>query len=84
MLPELNKYIDRCVIDEYAVRTEDGFMLDVDDIPDHEKLTFLMKLLEEDTPLRDIALTLMQKLIDDRIPHCEQEYFFDHIYGEIN
>lgn len=77
MLPELNNYIDRCIVDEYAVRTEDGFMLDVDDLPDHEKLTFLTKLLEEDTSLRDTALSLMQKLIDDRIPYCEAEDLSD-------
>jgi hypothetical protein len=73
MIPELNTYIDRCIIDEYAMRTNDGFQLDVDDLPQHEKLTFLTKLLENDTSLRDSALNLMQNLIDERLPNYEAE-----------
>lgn len=73
MIPELNTYIDRCIIDEYAMRTNDGFQLDVDDLPQHEKLTFLTKLLESDTSLRDSALSLMQNLINERLHDHEVE-----------
>lgn len=71
---ELDTYIDRCLLDDYAVFDEDGFHLDVDNLPSNEKLNFLLRLLEEDTSLRDRALSLMQKLIDERLPTYEAEH----------
>jgi hypothetical protein len=71
---ELEKFIDRCIIDEYATKNlEEGYYLDVDQIPAHDQNILLAKMLEADTALRDHALSCMQKMIDERITEVELE-----------
>lgn len=75
---EINKYIDVCLINEYAFQTEDGFMLDVDSLPEIEKTNFLDVLMKDDTTVRDFVLFQMQKMINERIEHYEVGYK-DHV-----
>lgn len=70
----LNKYIDVCLIDEYATKSfEDGYTLDIDDLPDHEIENFLDRLMQDDTTVRDLVRYHMQQMIDARLPECEVE-----------
>jgi hypothetical protein len=73
-MDDLNKYIDICLIDEYANKSfEDGYTLDLDDLPDHEISNFLDRLMQEDTTVRDLVRYHMQQMIDARLPECEVE-----------
>lgn len=72
---ELNKYIDRCIIDEYAHKDREGSLeLDISDIPPNELSNFLSRLMDEDTTVRDFVRDQMQKLIDERIPEVEWQH----------
>lgn len=62
-LHHIDKYIDRCLIDEYKFNHK----VDIDDIPHHEKMTFLDILMSNDTNVRQDVLCAMQKLIDERL-----------------
>lgn len=69
---DLNKYIDTCIIDEYATKNlSEGYALDVDDIPQHEISVFLDELMKRDTGVRDFVLHSMQQLINKRLGECE-------------
>jgi len=71
-MKELNRYIDTCIISEYADKDiHNGYTLDVDSLPEHERANFLDELMKHDTAVRDLVLSHMQKLIDDRLPECE-------------
>lgn len=71
---ELEKFIDHCIIDEYATKNiEEGYYLDVDQIPAHDQNILLEKLMEADTGLRNYALAYMQQMIDERIVEVELE-----------
>lgn len=71
---ELERFIDRCIIDEYATKNlEEGYSLDIDQVPEHDQNIFLTKMLEADTNLRNYALNCMQQMIDDRIKEVELE-----------
>ncbi len=71
-MESLNKYVDLCIIDEYAEKSfEEGYTLDVDCLPDNEIANFLAELMERDTSVRDYVLHSMQQIIDDRLPECE-------------
>ncbi len=70
----LDQYIDLCLVDEYADKDiENGYSLDVDSLPEHERANFLDKLMQEDTSVRDFVLFQMQKLIDERLPECQAD-----------
>jgi hypothetical protein len=76
-MKEINSYIDRCLIDEYATKNfDDGYYLDVDDLSEHERSNFLDVLMKHDTNVRDYVLFQMQKLIDQRLPEVEAEKRF--------
>jgi hypothetical protein len=69
---DLNKYIDHCIIDEYATKSlSEGFSLDVDDIPENELSNFLHELMQRDTNVRDYVLHSMQSMINERLRECE-------------
>jgi hypothetical protein len=71
-MDSLNQYIDLCLIDEYAEKSfTEGYSLDVDSIPEHDRSNFLDELMRHDTTVRDLVLYHMQKLIDERLPECE-------------
>jgi hypothetical protein len=71
-MKELNRYVDLCLIDEYADKDfENGYSLDVDSLPEHERDNFLNELMKHDTTVRDLVLFHMQKFIDERLPECE-------------
>lgn len=73
-MKELNRYIDICLIDEYATKSfTEGYSLDVDDLTEHERDNFLAELMKHDTAVRDLVHYHMQKLIDERLPECEAE-----------
>jgi hypothetical protein len=71
-MKELNRYIDTCIIAEYAEKDfHNGYTLDVDSLPDNERANFLDELMKHDTAVRDLVLCHMQQLIDDRLMKCE-------------
>ncbi len=71
-MKELNHYIDICLIDEYADKDfNNGYTLDVDSLPEHERANFLDELMKHDTAVRDLVLYHMQKLLNKRLPECE-------------
>lgn len=73
-MEELENYVDRCLIDEYAIKSfEDGYYLDVETIPENERLTLVEKMIKEDTGLRDQVLHYMQELINKRLQVVELE-----------
>ena len=75
---DLNKYIDTCIIDEYATKSfSEGFSLDIDDVPQHEVSNFLDELMKRDTDVRDYVLNSMQQLINKRLSECESEERYD-------
>lgn len=80
IMNQLNQFIDKCIIDEYATKDQEGYTLDVDSIPEHDKALFLEKIMENDTTLRDIVLFHMQRMINDRIPECEVNDRFENGY----
>lgn len=74
IVQELNRYIDNCLIDEYATPTHDGgYYLDLDDLPEYEKNNFLEIAMKHDTSLRDEILFQMQKLINQRLNIYEED-----------
>lgn len=73
-MKELNRYIDICLIDEYANKNVNrGYSLDIDSLPEHERSNFLDELMKNDTTVKDLVLFHMQKLIDERLSHCESK-----------
>jgi hypothetical protein len=84
VMDDLNKYVDRCLIDEYADKNlEEGHILDIDSVPENEQTNFLIKLFETDTGLRDFALHYMQKMIDERLPEVTKNDRFEQDFGDI-
>ena len=78
IMKELYKYIDVCLIDEYAEGNfEDGYSLDIDSLPKNEISNFLDRLMQEDTTIRDFVLSHMQQMINERLPIREVDYRFD-------
>ena len=73
MKPTIQKYIDRCVIDEYANKDYlNGFHLDVTDMSKHDQNNFLDLLMNQDDVLRELVLDRMQELINERLNAVEQ------------
>jgi hypothetical protein len=68
----LNRYIDICLIDEYADKDlRNGYALDIDSLPEHTRSNFLDELMKHDTSVRDLVLYHMQEMINERLPECE-------------
>lgn len=81
-MKNLITYIDRCLIDEYAIKCfKKGYSLDIDALPKHEISNFLNRLMEHDTSVRDYVLYQMQELINERLPIVEAEHRYDAGYG---
>lgn len=73
-MDKINRFIDRCLIDEYAdKKSKDGYSLDVDDLPKKEIKDLVDILLDEDTDTRDTVLFQIQKLINERLPIVESD-----------
>ena len=68
-MSQLEKYIDNCLIDEYANKKD--YTLDVSSLPKNEIQNFLDVLMDDDTEIRDLILDKMQHLIDERLPEVE-------------
>ena len=68
-MQRIEKYIDNCLIDEYADKS--NYTLDVSDLPQNELDNFLDQLMSADTEVRDLVLYKMQQLIDSRLPEVE-------------
>lgn len=83
IMDDLNKYVDRCLIDEFAYKNlEEGHYLDIENVPPSEQINFLNKLFETDTGLREFALLYMQKMIDERLPEVTALDRFDNDHFE--
>ena len=89
----LSHYIDRCLIDEHAVKDfRYGYSLEVGDIPHYELQSFLDKLIENDEQTRELIRDRMQELINSRLQIVEskQKYnagfvpVLDNVSGEVN
>jgi hypothetical protein len=78
MNPTLQKYIDICLIDEYADKDFiHGYSLDVSSLAEYEKSNFLNTLLQHDPIIKEKVLDRMQELIDERIPWYEFQHKYD-------
>lgn len=64
-------YVDKCLIQEYAIHTSSGYELDVDDLPESEVHNFLDHLMSDDTSIRDLVKFHMQELINKRLSKTE-------------
>lgn len=77
-MKDLNKYIDNCIIDEYATKSfSEGYSLDIDDVPETEISNFIDELMKRDTNVRDYVLHSMQQLINERLRERESDERYD-------
>lgn len=92
MRNSIEKYIDTCLISEYADKDfKHGYSLEVANLSDHEKSNFLDLLFRNDPVLKEMALDRMQELIEQRLPRIEAQDRYDagfkpridHINGEV-
>ncbi len=62
-------FIDKCLIQEYGIPNLElnSYELDLDDLPDNEVSNLLDRLMLDDTNVRDVVRSHMQKLIDKRL-----------------
>ena len=75
---DINNYIDRCLLDEYASKHSlDGISLDIDSVPKHEIKNLLDLLMENDTYIKEMVLSEIQYLINKRIPDYEADNMYD-------
>lgn len=72
----VDKYIDSNIIRENAIKTPNGYIVEVESIDNHEKESFLSVLFEHDATTKELILDRMQKLIDSRLPlvECSDKY----------
>ena len=76
-MEKLTQYFDM-IIDEYAHKpVDEGYCLDVEEIPHSELLHLIDKMMKEDTNLRDVVMHTIQKSIDKRLPVFESNHRFD-------
>jgi len=74
----IEKYIDNCLIDDYADKDLIcGYSLDVCSISEHDRYNFLDVLLKNDPILKDLVLDRMQELIDSRLSRIEVQHKYD-------
>lgn len=74
----IEKYIDTCLIDEYADKDfECGYSLDIVSLSNHEQSNFLDFLIKNDSATKDLILDRMQELIDQRLPRVEAQARYD-------
>lgn len=76
-MTNLNRYIDNCIINEYAAKKQDGYTLDVKKLPQNEIDHFLDELMNKDMYIKELILERMQDLIDQRIPFVETYDYYD-------
>lgn len=73
-MDQINKFVDLCIIDEYAEKDVfNGYHLDLDDLPETEISNLADLLLEHDTHIRDYVRAYMQELLNDRLRECTLE-----------
>ncbi len=89
----IRNYIEKVLINEHAYKSfNNGYSLDVTDLPANELDNFLDMLFKHDYHTRDLILDRMQDLINERLPllECRDKYdagyvpVQDNINGEIN
>lgn len=88
----INRYIERCLIDEYAYKHRSGYSLSVSDLPDSEIQNFLEFLFKNDPATKEMITDRMQELIEQRLPFAESQDKYDqgyipihdHINGEVS
>jgi hypothetical protein len=89
----IRNYIEKVLINEHAYKSfNNGYSLDVADLPANELDNFLDMLFKHDYHTRDLILDRMQDLINERLPllECQDKYAAglvpvqDRINGEIN
>ncbi|MBX4189697.1 hypothetical protein KW791_00145 [Candidatus Parcubacteria bacterium] len=69
---QLEKYIDLCLIDQYANKNYcEAYELEVSDLPKDEVISFLDRVLDSDTTLRDLIFIHMQKMVNERMTEVE-------------
>jgi hypothetical protein len=74
----IEKYVDRCLIDEYADKnTQYGYSLTVSELSDHEKNNFFNFLFKHDDVLQELIMDRMQELVEERLPIVESQKFQD-------
>jgi len=85
---EINSFIDICLIKEYSKKSLDnGYSLDIDDVPQNDRSHFLDLLMNHDTDVKDQVLSMMQSWINDRLQICEMKDNFQnnvHVNRTIN
>ena len=68
----IRTYIEKVIINEHAYKSfNNGYSLDVCDIPKNDLENFLDVLFKNDGYTRDLILDRMQDLIDERISFAE-------------
>ncbi len=73
----LSSYIDTNIIDENAnKKSRDGYVLDIQELNEHDIDNFLTFLFKNDEALKELILDHMQELIDERLPivECQDKY----------
>lgn len=74
MIDTLDKFIDRCLIDEYATKDKKGtYHLDVDNLPANELSRFVDEVMKSDCNAREEMLIAMQKMLNARLVKKEIE-----------
>jgi hypothetical protein len=74
----LKKYINLCLIDDYADKDfKNGFSLCVSSLPDKELNNFLEIMVKHDPIMKELILDRMQELIDEHMPEREAKYKYD-------
>lgn len=75
----LKTYLDRNIIDEYAI----DFELDVNDISAHDQNTLLNIMMENDPLTKEAILDRMHELIQARLEILKYEYKTDNGYKPV-
>lgn len=73
MTTTIDKYIDRCLIDDYAK----DYSLDISCLPSTEQQSFLSFLYQYDAVMQDLVQDRMQELINQRLITKETQGNYD-------
>jgi uncharacterized protein YifN (PemK superfamily) len=74
MNKKISIFVDRILIDENATKDlENGYHLDISDIPKGDTSHFLDLLFEQDPAFREMVTEHMQCVIDERLQAIEQD-----------
>lgn len=74
----LSTYIEKNLIEEYAVRTKHGYRLDIVDLGEHEQENFISNLFAHDEITRDLIMDRAQQLINEQLELSESKKLFDN------